>query len=176
MRAHGACGAGMGCAPDRTPITCIVVVSVVIAVRVPALNVRKIEKYLVIVINIVADLLIAQPRLAIRGRAFLIKMPCHINKINIGIFIFELVHKVKVDVYVRRGCVVLAAPGPHYHVPVASHPVQVVSGSGCPGGPVGIAKVLGSRHLPVPEGHGVGGEAGAVIIARRIQGVGWTVG
>ncbi len=142
MRAHGACGAGMGCAPDRTPITCIVIIPVVIAIRVPALDVRKIEKNLVIVVNIVADLLITQPCLAIRRRAFFIKMPCHIHEINIGIIIFELVHKVKVGVYVRRGCVVLAAPGPHYHVPVASHPVQMVSGRGCPGRSIRVSKVF----------------------------------
>ena len=117
-----------------------VLIAEVVAIRVVAFDVGKIEKDFVVRRAVVTNLIV--PLIQVSCLAGAIEMAGHIDKCDVWIIGLKLTHQIKIELNVSLGCIGLTAPRPHYHVSIAiSRVVQHGPSLVCPRGPVGIAEV-----------------------------------
>jgi len=94
----------------QAPVAVAVVVTIVVrqliqeiaAVRIVALDVGEIEEDLVVLETVPADLLV--PPVEVTAFPCSVQVPGHVDKGDIRVVLFKLVHQGKVEVYVVGSC------------------------------------------------------------------------
>jgi len=107
-------GAAVRRAPRRAPLAAVILVGIIGAVRVVALDVGEVEEHFAVIFAVGADLVVAGVKGPRGARA--VEVPRHIDEDDVGVGLLEGVHLREIGV--DAGCGVVAratTPGPDHH-------------------------------------------------------------